>query len=349
MKSGKHSTPICVAIASYGMSGEIFHAPILGNSKFFYLKTVLERSSKKCKARYPLVSIAKKYSEILEDSEIELVVVNTPNALHFPMAKEALLAGKHVVVEKPFTIAVKEGEALIRLAKKKGLMLSVFHNKRYENDFLTVQKIIRENLVGKPVELHWHYDRYRNHLTHKKWKEDDLPGAGVLYDLGVHLIDSTLQLFGMPMTVTAHLRTLRLGAGAPDYFHLRLGYETTDVYLHSSTLVREKGPIVVLHGTNGSFVKYGSDPQEEQSKQGMTPLDKGWALEPSSQQGLLHNETARVPFPSAKGGYEKFYEGFYYAIREKTTVPVLPEQALNNIRIIELAMQSHVAQRTIVL
>ena len=345
--------PIVTALASFGMSGEVFHAPVVTSIPHFYLKTVLERSSEKAIQIYPWVKIVKTFEAILTDPEIELVIVNTPNLFHYSMTKLALLAGKHVVVEKPFTVSIAEGEELIQLAKDKQLVLSVFHSKRYETDFLTLQVIVQENKVGKPVELHWHYDRYRTHITHKKWKEDAVDGAGVLYDLGVHLIDSATQLFGKPQTVTAHLRTLRIGAGAPDYFHVRLGYANTDVYLHASTMVREKGPHIALHGTLGSFLKYSNDPQEEQSKNGIRPGDENWGIEAESQWGILHSEigeeVVRKPFQSSKGGYENYYIAIFDSIRNNAIVSVSGEQALQNIRIIHSAIQSNQEKRTITL
>lgn len=345
--------PIVTALASFGMSGEVFHAPVITSLPHFYLKTVFERSSEKAVQIYPWVKTVKTFEAILTDPEIELVIVNTPNLFHYSMTKLALLAGKHVVVEKPFTVSIAEGEELIQLAKDKQLVLSVFHSKRYETDFLTLQSILQENKVGKPVELHWHYDRYRTHITHKKWKEDAVEGAGVLYDLGVHLIDSATQLFGQPTTITAHLRTLRIGAGAPDYFHIRLGYADTDVYLHASTMVREKGPHIALHGTLGSYQKYSNDPQEEQSKSGIRPGDANWGIEAESQWGILHAEIEgdvfRKPFQSKKGGYENYYIAIADSIRNNASIPVSAEQALQNIRIIHNAIQSSQEKRTITL
>ena len=345
--------PIVTALVSFGMSGEVFHAPIITSLPHFYLKTVLERSSEKAVQIYPWVKIVKTFEAILTDPEIELVIVNTPNLHHYSMTKLALLAGKHVVVEKPFTVLISEGEELIKLSKDKNLILSVFHSKRYETDFLTLQAILQEKKVGKPVELHWHYDRYRTHITHKKWKEDAVEGAGVLYDLGVHLIDSATQLFGQPKTITSHMRTIRIGAGAPDYFHIRLGYLDTDVYLHASTMVREKGPHITLHGTLGSFIKYSNDPQEEQSKVGIRPNDAHWGIESESQWGILNTEiegeAVRKPFESKRGGYENYYIAISDSIRYNAIVPVSGEQALQNIRIIHNAIQSNQEQKTITL
>jgi len=343
--------PIQTAIASFGMSGKIFHAPAINHHKGFSLDTILERSSDKSKDKYPSVTVAKSFEEILNDPKIELVVINTPNEFHFPMTKACLHAGKHVVVEKPFTIITTEGLALVKIARDQNLILSVYHSKRFETDFLTVKSILDKGLVGKPVELHWHYDRYRTHITHKKWKEDNLPGSGVLYDLGVHLIDSTLQLFGMPETVTCHTRSIRDGASSPDYFHMRLGYGTMDAYLHSNIMTLQKGANIALHGTTGSYLKYGTDPQEEQLKTGLTASDSAYGIENPEEYGtltsILNQEINTEKYKSVDASYVDFYDGIFNAIRHHKPNPVPPEQAAQNIRIIEYAMQSNNEGRTI--
>lgn len=345
--------PIKTAIASFGMSGEVFHAPLIAANPRFKLIVICERTTNKAKLLYPNVKVVRTFEELLADPEIELIVVNTPNELHFPMAQNALLANKHVLVEKPFVISVSQGQELMKLAQSKLLTISVFHNRRWDSDILTLQELISNRNLGKLVEMHWHFDRFRPQVTHKKWKEDDLPGAGVLYDLGVHMLDATVHLFGQPSTITCHLRTVRDTAGAPDYFHIRLGYGQFDAYLHSSTLVREKVPYIALHGAKGSFVKYSSDPQESQLKSGCTPLHEGYGTELEEQYGMLHTEKdgeiVRFAYPSTKGCYEQLYDNIADAIQWKTALKVTTEQALNNVWLIEQAIRSHYEQRTITL
>lgn len=343
---------IITALASYGMSGEIFHAPLIEACEGLELKYILQRTKDTAQEKYPDAKIVRRFDDILQDPEVELVVVNTPNQLHFPMAKAALNAGKHVVVEKPFTITSKEGETLIHLAKEKELILSVFHNKRLENDFLTIQKMIEENVLGEIVELELHSDRYRTHTTHKKWKEDDQPGAGTLYDLGVHLIDMALQLFGKPLSITSDLRILRKEAGSYDYFNLRLDYADTRVILRSSTLVREPVPSIQLHGYVGSFIKYGTDPQESQLKNGMLPEDPGYGEDDPAFYGILHSEkedgtVIRKRIKSVKGAYEKYYDNIYMAIRGHSELIVEPSEAQDAIKLIEAAVMSFAEKRTV--
>ncbi len=345
---------IVTALASYGMSGEVFHAPLIASNEGFELKYILQRTKDTALMHYPEVIIARNFETILNDKEVELVVVNTPNQLHFPMAKACLMAGKNVVVEKPFTIKSKEAEYLIALAKEKNLLISVFHNKRLENDFLTIQKLIDENQLGEIVELELHYDRYRTHITTKKWKEDAVPGSGTLYDLGVHLIDMALQLFGKPLSVTADLRVLRKEAKATDYFNVRLDYTNTTVILKSSTLVREPVPTVQMHGYKGSFIKYGTDPQESQLKQGKIPSDPGFGEDEPAFYGILHTENnegevIRKRIKSVTGAYQKYYENIFMALRGYCGLMVQPEEALEAVKIVEAAIMSAEEKRTIIL
>ena len=344
--------PIKTAICSFGMSGEVFHAPLLSSNKKLEVSSILQRSSDSALNFYPKINIVKDFTDIINDKEIDLVIVNTPNTLHFSMAEAALLAGKHVVIEKPITPTSKEAQRLIDLAKEKNLILSVFHNKRFENDYLTLKYILENNLVGKPIELNWHYDRYRTHITHKKWKESNLPGAGTLYDLGSHLIDSTLSLFGNPISITSNLRVLREGGESTDYFTIRLDYQDLTVNLASSTMVREAGPQLMIHGTLGSYLKNGSDPQELQLKNGLRPGNLGWGEE-ENLKGILHTETngiiTRDFLNNEKGCYENYYENIAEAIHGKQSLLIKPEDALNTIKIIELAIQSDQEKRTVFL
>ena len=248
---------INVALCSYGMSGKVFHAPLITAEPGLKLHTVLQRSKTDAKDTYPDVSIVTTFDEVLENPAIDLVVVNTPNELHFPMTQAALNAGKHVVVEKPFTLSLDEGEALIELAAKKNKTLAVFQNKRLESDFIDTQAAIDSGKLGRIVEVEWHYDRYRTHVTHKRWKEDKRPGAGTWFDLGIHMVDSMLSLFDMPQAVTADMRSLRRADGATDYFNVRFDYPDFRVILRSNTYVSEKGATVTVHGDLGSFLKFG--------------------------------------------------------------------------------------------
>lgn len=336
------------AIASYGMSGYVFHAPFIHLHPGFELKKVLERSKSLAKERYTYTEIARTFDELIHDPDIDLVVVNTPDHLHYPMAFAALNAGKHVVVEKPFTQTSEEGEELVALAKKKGVLLTVYHNRRFDGDSRTVQKILKEGLLGRLVEYEAHYDRYRNFIP-KTWKEDPSTGAGIVYNLGSHLIDHALFLFGKPEWIWADIRKLRDGALTDDFFEIKLLYPAHSVTLKSSYLVKEPGPRYILHGTNGSYIKSGNDPQEEALKQGIWPEGENWGQESESDWGILHTEkdhfSERKVLPTLPGNYMDFYDNLYEAVLHGAPLAVRPEEGLEVIRIIEKAYLSSMEKR----
>ncbi|MBN2214805.1 MAG: Gfo/Idh/MocA family oxidoreductase [Bacteroidales bacterium] len=339
----KEQKQIVTAIASFGMSGSIFHAPLLHTHRGFLLKKILQRHSRSALDKYPYITIAKKYEELLSDNEIELIVVNTPDNMHFDFAFQALEAGKHVVVEKPFTTKVSDGEKLIALAREKNRILSVFQNRRWDGDFLTVQKIIRNKVLGRLVEYEAHFDRYRNYIQ-DSWKEKPGYQTGTLYNLGSHLIDQALVLFGMPDAVYADIRIMRTGGKVDDAFDLKLYYKDIKVTLKAGYLVREPGPKFMVHGTEGSFVKYGIDPQEEDLKQGLLPDKSNWGTEPESEWGILNTDKdgihIRTRIRTLPGCYIDYYSNIYDVIVKNTELSVKPIEALNVIRIIEAAYMS---------
>jgi predicted dehydrogenase len=240
---------IKTALLSYGMSGEVFHGPLLAAHKGFEVTGVWQRNpDKPARHAFPVVH---HMADVLADPAVELVIVNTPNDKHFSYASDALNAGKHVVVEKPFTVSAAQADQLIDLANKKKRMLTVFQNRRWDSEFLTVKKVIDEKLLGRLVECEIHYDRFRNYIEPNTWKEEAAPGTGILYNLGSHLIDQALTLFGMPLYVDARLGIQRTGGRVVDFFDIRLDYDDKLVILKSSYLVREQGPRFTLHGTEG--------------------------------------------------------------------------------------------------
>ncbi|CAN5872308.1 Gfo/Idh/MocA family oxidoreductase [soil metagenome] len=342
---------ISVGITSYGMSGSVFHAPLLAAHPGFKIKKVLERSSEKSKVRYPEVEVVRDFEALLQDEEIGLVVVNTPNALHYEMARRALEAGKHVVLEKPFTVTAAEGEELAQLAKERGLILSSFQNRRWDGDFRTVQKVVESGWLGELVEFEGHYDRFRNYIEANTWKEESGPGAGILYNLGSHMIDQALVLFGMPRAVTADIRVQRPEGKVEDAYDLLLEYGKLKVVLKSSYLVREPGPRYILNGTEGSFVKYGLDPQEDALKAGGSPNDAGWGVEQSQYYGLLNTQLnglhLRGSVETLPGAYQSYYANIYDAIQGRAELAVTAEQATNVIRVIEAAMRSNEEKRRV--
>jgi scyllo-inositol 2-dehydrogenase (NADP+) len=329
-------TPINTALLSYGMSGEIFHAPLLDAHQGFKLSTIVQRNSTRSNVRYPNVKVATSVDDVFNDQAVELIIVNTPNETHYSFAVRALEAGKHVVVEKPFSVTTKESNELIALAKKTGKVLTVFQNRRWDGDFLTIREVIKDKLVGGIVEFELHYDRYRNYIEANTWKEEAAPGTGILYNLGSHMLDQVLVLFGMPTDVDARMGIQRPGGRVDDFYDIRLQYEGFHAIVKSSYLVRESMPRYILHGTAGSFVKFGIDPQEQALKEGRTPGSTSWGCDPrelwgklNTNVGSLHIEALVETIP---GNYLAFYKNVYDVIREGKELAVKPEQSRDVIR-----------------
>ncbi len=343
--------PIKTGLASYGMSGIVFHAPLIYSNNNFELYKILERTRDDSREKYPEASIVRNYDDLLYDDDIELIIVNTPDNKHYKMARKALEAGKNVVVEKPFVQKYSDAMELVELADKKGLVLSVFHNRRWDGDFLTVRKIISENLLGRLVEYEAHFDRYRNFIQGDTWKEDPSTGVGTLYNLGSHLIDQAIVLFGKPSHVTADIRIQRSGGKIDDFFDLWLTYPDIKVTLCGGYLVREPGPRYTLHGTEGSYLKWGIDPQEEDLKQGKKPNAPGWGEESRENWGLLHTGTNgtlfRDKYETVTGNYNDYYNDIHNTIRNGATPTVTAEQAALVIRVIEAAFKSVRKMRSI--
>jgi len=336
---------IHVGLASFGMSGKVFHAPILTHHPGFQLTKIVERSKNEVKEIYPEIDSVHSFDELLDDDNIELIVVNTPDPTHFEFAHKALNAGKHVIVEKPFTRTIRQGEDLIKLADKHKRLLSVFQNRRWDGDFLTVRKIVENDCLGRLVEFESNYMRYRNYIQPETWKESAAQGIGLIYNLGSHMIDQAVVLFGMPEAVWADIDRMRTGSEIDDYYHVKLIYPDIKVTLKASYLVREEGPRYTLHGTNGSFLKYGIDPQEEMLKKGGNPSMPDWGKEPEDQWGTLNTETSGVHFrgkvETIPGNYAAYYDNIYNVLRRRAELEVTPEQALNVLQLIEAAMESN--------
>jgi predicted dehydrogenase len=334
---------IQVGILSYGMSGKVFHAPLLHVNPGFAMAKIMQRTGSSALERYPDVEIVRDVREIIQDPRIDLVLVNTPDHTHFDFARQALENGKHVVVEKPFVLDVKEGEMLIGLAAKKGRVLTVFQNRRWEGDFLTIRKIIEQKWLGRLVEYEGHFDRFRNFIR-DSWKEKQENRTSTLYNLGSHLIDQAIVLFGMPSAVYADIRKQRTGAQVDDLFDLNLFYPDVKVTLKGSYLVREPGPHFILHGTEGSFVKHGTDPQEEALTAGHYPDEPDWGRDQEENWGILNTSIAdlhyRGKIETLPGCYHEFYKGLYDTLVEAKELVVKPVESLNGIRIIKAAYES---------
>ncbi|GAB4376343.1 MAG: Gfo/Idh/MocA family oxidoreductase [Elainellaceae cyanobacterium] len=343
---------IKVGLVGFGSAGQTFHAPIINAVPHLTLTKVVERHRQAARDRYPWVEVVRSVEELFADPAIGLVVIATPNASHFALTQQALLAGKHVVVDKPFTATSEQAQQLVDLAQQQQRILSVHHNRRWDGDFLTVKQVIESNVLGRLVEYEAHYDRFRNFIRPGAWKEKQGEGSGLLFDLGSHLIDQAQVLFGFPKSVTADIRVQREGGEAADYFEVVFDYGSIRAILRAGMLVRELGPHFILHGSEGSFIKYGMDPQEDALKHGLTPKEPDWGLESQTQWGTLNTETCGLHFigkvETVRGCYQAYYQNVYDAIAHGTPLAVTPESARDTIRLIELAMQSSTDKRTIV-
>ncbi len=347
---------INVGIIGFGLSGRVFHAPIIKNLLGYNLKKIFTRNKEAKKTAnelYNETEVVEDLEEIFNDTEIDLVVVATPNTSHLELTKKALLSGKHVVVEKPFTITSQDADVLIAISKEQNKKLTVYQNRRLDSDFLTVKRIIEEGLLGNLVEYEAHFDRFKNTLKKNAWREEDLPGSGMLYDLGSHLIDQALILFGLPIEIFADIRTQREGCSVDDNFEIILNYNKLKVTLKSGMLVKHQPPHFILLGDKGSFVKYGMDVQEEALKSEIIP-DNGmddWGKEPKELWGLIDTEINDIKIKgeveSEVGDYRRFYSDLYKSIIQDLPCQVAPEEARNTIRIIELAIKSSNRKRVI--
>lgn len=339
------------ALLSYGMSGKVFHAPFLSVHPGYRLLGSWERSKKIIETDYPDTKSYTSLESILEDPEVELVIVNTPINSHFDYARQALLASKHIIVEKAFTTTVAEAEELRKLAREQKRILSVFQNRRWDSDFKTVQNVIHEGLLGELVEVTISFDRFNTGLSQKLHKEIPGLGAGIVYDLGPHLIDQALVLFGMPHAVFADFMITRDSSRVEDYFEILLYYERHRVRLKSGYFVREPAPAYQVHGKKGSFLKSRADVQEASLLKGIKPNAKGYGIEPESEQGIMHTEKngliMRERISTLPGNYLEYFDGVYRALTGNQSVPVDADAGVDVMKIIESAYQSHSQKQVI--
>ncbi|HKK61115.1 MAG TPA: Gfo/Idh/MocA family oxidoreductase [Bacteroidales bacterium] len=342
---------IKTALASYGMSGQVFHGPLLETHNGFEIKKILERHHNYSKDKHSGATIVRSFQDVLNDKEIELIIINTPDYLHSEMALAALDAGKHIVIEKPFTLKTTDADKIIDKGIQKKLMVSVFQNRRWDGDFLTVKKVIKDKSLGRLVSFESHFDRYRNEIQ-DSWKEDNTVGAGTLYNLGSHMIDQALQLFGMPKFIFADVRALRSGSKVDDSFDIFMYYDNVKCFVRGSYLVKEQGPRYILHGTNGSFLKSGLDPQEEMLKAGNKPEGVDWGHDQPGLYGILNTDkdgNKRNQVPTIPGNYMLYYDNIYDHLRENQPLAVKAEESRDVTLIIESAYESAAKQKLITL
>ncbi len=341
---------IKTAVVGFGLSGRVFHCPFLHASDYFILSRIVQNSARTAGDIYPDIEMSS-FKEVLEDGEIELVVVATPDTFHYDMAREALEAGKDVVLEKPCAPTAAQARLLVECAEKQNKNLFIFHNRRWDGDFMTVSKVVSSEMLGEIVEYEARYDRFKPDLNPKGWKEADEPSITILHDLGTHIIDQTVALFGAPTALTATLARQRAHSNIFDSFSAILDYQSFQATLKSSLLVREESPRYRINGRRGSFVKYGVDPQESDLQAGRDPLDPDWGVEPEENWGVINSEINGVDFrgvvPSLSGNYMMFYDNVYEVIRKRGAMLLPAREALITPMIIDAIIQSHEQRKSI--
>ena len=329
---------ITVGIIGFGLSGRYLQAPFFLYNPNFKLKTIVTNNQNPADI-YPSVQKATSLDAVLADADIDLVSICSPSDTHFEYARKSLLAGKHVLVEKPMTATAAQAEELFALAKTQGKHLFVFQNRRFDSDFMTVQKIVKSEVLGELLNFEIHYNRFKPELNPKKWKENVTPGSGIIYDLGAHIIDQAIALFGVPKKVYGQTFTQRENSSIDDAFDIKLDYGKLKVTLRSSLMVREDSPRYIINGTKASFVKYGIDVQEEHLKAGKNPIDKNFGIEPMTQDGTLYFEKDDVPaqkkIPTMPGNWALLFENIYEAIANNAALIINPEDVIEQIKIIE--------------
>ncbi len=337
-----------VGLVGYGFASKTFHSPLISGTPGLELAVVSSSNASKVHADWPNVTVVDSPEKIFSDPTIDLVVIPTPNTTHFPLAQQALEAGKHVIVDKPFTVTLGEARSLNVLAQEKGKVLSVFHNRRWDSDFLTVKTLINEGTLGDVVYFESHYDRFKPQVQ-ARWRENDELGSGIWYDLGSHLLDQALVLFGMPDTLQADLAVVRPGGKAVDYFNTVLTYGRRRVVLHSTVYASAETARFIVQGEKGSFVKFGLDTQEDSLKAGVRPPQANWGLD--KRDGVLtlsvDGVQADKPLPTLPGDYPAYYAGVRDAITGKGKNPVPASDAIRVMELIELGIHSSQQQKTL--
>lgn len=335
------SDAIRVGLIGYGYASKTFHAPLISGTPGMTLAAVASSDENKVLADWPAMPVVSGPERIFNDPNIDLVVIPTPNDTHFPLAKAALEAGKHVVVDKPFTVTLSQARELEALAKSGGRLLSVFHNRRWDSDFLTVKALISEGLLGEVGYFESHFDRYRPQVRNR-WREQGGPGSGIWYDLAPHLLDQVVNLFGLPVSLQVDLAQLRPGSQSTDYFHAVLAWPQRRVVLHGTLVAAAETARFIIHGSRGSYVKYGLDPQEERLKSGERLPQEDWGYD--MRDGVLTRaegeEITEESWLTLPGNYPAYYAAIRDALNGIGTNPVPASQAIQIMELIELGLES---------
>ncbi|MFC3284837.1 oxidoreductase [Litchfieldella rifensis] len=333
-----------VGVVGYGFASKTFHIPLILATPGLELVAVSSSDADKVHADLPNIAVEAKPQALFARHDIDLVVIPTPNETHFPLAKSALVAGKHVVLDKPFTVTLSEARLLKAQADDSDRLLSVFHNRRWDSDFLTLKTLLAEGTLGRVVQFDSRFDRFRPEVR-DRWREQPKPGGGIWYDLGPHLLDQARELFGMPRKILLDLASRRDGAKVDDDFLALLDYDGLRVTLRASTLVAEPTPRFAVHGTRGSYVKYGLDPQEERLKAGEVPAPQ-WGED--SRHGILtlrngEGENAELVSreqPTLPGDYLAYYRGIVAALEGDAPSPIGVDDALAVMKLLETGLDS---------
>jgi predicted dehydrogenase len=349
---------INTAVIGFGLAGRVFHAPFVSAVPGLHLEAIVQRRGDEAAKAYPAARILRSVEEALSDATIHLIVVGTPNETHFALAKQALLAGKHVVIDKPFAATSAEARGLIEIATERGLVLAPFHNRRWDGDFLTLRKLLEEEAVGRLVTYESHFDRFRPLPRENTWKESGNDANGLLFDLGPHLVDQALALFGPPVGITASVRKDRDHTDIEDAFDITLEYPRLRAHCRSSMLACDAAPRFLLHGTKGSFKKYGLDPQEPALVGGakVPRIGEGdWLAEDETAWGTLTVAPApadpanlvRTRIKTEFGDYRLYYANVRDAINGDAKLAVSAEDGYRVVRLLELARESTREKRTL--
>jgi predicted dehydrogenase len=330
-----------VGVVGFGMAGRIFHTAVISETPGLELACIVQRHGEEAGQTYPGVKICRSVEEMLGDNTIRLVVVATPTYTHFEIALQCLRAGRNVLIDKPFTLTSDEAEELIKEARRHGVLVTAYQNRRWDGDFVTLKQVLASGELGRVVSYESHFDRFRAAPRLDVWRESGGPGGGILLDLGAHLIDQATVLFGNPESVWADVRIDRENGVVDDAFDVLLKFDGVTALLRSTLTAATPGPRFVVHGTKGSFVKWGLDPQEDALKAGGKYSDAGFGEEPESQWGELHIAGKPIQkIRTAAGDYRGIYENVRDAVLGKVPLEVTPEQAWRTTRLIELARKS---------
>ena len=337
------SHDVNVAVVGFGFASQTFHVPLILATPGLNLTAVSSSDAAKVAAALPEVAVAATPQALLARADVDLVVIPTPNETHFPLAKAALAAGKHVVLDKPFTVTLAEARQLKSLADDAGRCLSVFHNRRWDSDFLTLKVLLASGELGRVVSLESRFDRFRP-AVRDRWREKPRPGGGIWYDLGPHLLDQACELFGMPRAIQLNLARQREEASVEDDFLCLLDYPGCRVSLAASALVAAETPRFRVHGTQGSYVKYGLDPQEARLKAGETPAPE-WGVDPRDGSLSLaegsEGQVREASYATLPGDYLAYYRGVVEALSGSGEMPVGIEDAIRSMRLLEAGLDSH--------